>query len=143
MAATPFDSCVGARILTQPAQAIYTVLPNNVALLAFQFLGVLAITRADVGRFWTGFVAPLRTAWERARAEKAATVALDTEPPAPPANVLGEDAPARMFQSALAQVVSTVQRRGQMISKFIAKLANIFSDIDSVNDGSISTGTLS
>jgi WD40 repeat protein len=78
-----------------------------------------------------------------ARAEKAATVALDTEPPAPPANVLGEDAPARMFQSALAQVVSTVQRRGQMISKFIAKLANIFSDIDSVNDGSISTGELS
>ena len=42
-----FDSCVGAVAIffTQPAQAIYTVLPNNVALLAFQFLGVLAITR--------------------------------------------------------------------------------------------------
>ena len=29
MAATPFDSCVGARILAQPAQAICAALPNN------------------------------------------------------------------------------------------------------------------
>ena len=42
-----FDACVGAVAVffTRPAQAIYTVLPNNGALLAFQFLGVLAITR--------------------------------------------------------------------------------------------------
>ena len=47
-----FDSFVGAvaESFTQPAQAIYTVLPNNVALLAFQFLGVLAITRSQTPR---------------------------------------------------------------------------------------------
>ena len=47
-----FDSFVGAVAVffTQPAQAIYTVLPNNVALLAFQFLGVLAITRSQTPR---------------------------------------------------------------------------------------------
>ena len=72
-----------------------------------------------------------------ARAEKAASTAL-AEKEEPLTNVLGEDAQARMFQSALAQIVSTVQRRGQMIGKFVAKLANIFSDIDSVNDGYVS-----
>ena len=47
-----FDACVGALAVffTQPAQAIYTVLPNNGALLAFQFLGVLAITRSQTPR---------------------------------------------------------------------------------------------
>ena len=47
-----FDACVGAVavFLTQPAQAIYTVLPNNGALLAFQFLGVLVITRSRTPR---------------------------------------------------------------------------------------------
>ena len=47
-----FDACVGAvaEFFTQPAQAIYTVLPNNVALLGFQFLGVLAITRSQTPR---------------------------------------------------------------------------------------------
>ena len=47
-----FDACVGAVAVffTQPAQAIYTVLPNNVALLGFQFLGVLAITRSQTPR---------------------------------------------------------------------------------------------
>ena len=42
-----FDSFVGAVAVffTQPAQAIHAALPNNAALLAFQFLGVLAITR--------------------------------------------------------------------------------------------------
>ena len=47
-----FDACVGAVAVffTQPAQAIYTVLPNNGALLAFQFLGVLAITRSRTPR---------------------------------------------------------------------------------------------
>ena len=42
-----FDACVGAVavIFTQPAQAIYAALPNNGALLAFQVLGVLVITR--------------------------------------------------------------------------------------------------
>ena len=47
-----FDSFVGAVAVyfTQPAQAIYTVLPNNGALLAFQFLGVLAITRSRTPR---------------------------------------------------------------------------------------------
>ena len=47
-----FDSFVGAvaESFTQPAQAIYTVLPNNGALLAFQFLGVLAITRSQTPR---------------------------------------------------------------------------------------------
>ena len=47
-----FDACVGAVAVffTQPAQAIYTVLPNNAALLAFQFLGVLAITRSQTPR---------------------------------------------------------------------------------------------
>ena len=47
-----FDSFVGAVAVfsTQPAQAIYTVLPNNAALLAFQFLGVLAITRSQTPR---------------------------------------------------------------------------------------------
>ena len=29
MAATPFDSCVGARMLTQSVHAIYAALPNN------------------------------------------------------------------------------------------------------------------
>ena len=47
-----FDACVGALAVffTQPAQAIYTVLPHNGALLAFQFLGVLAITRSRTPR---------------------------------------------------------------------------------------------
>ena len=47
-----FDACVGAVavIFTQPAQAIYTVLPNNAALLGFQFLGVLVITRPRAPR---------------------------------------------------------------------------------------------
>ena len=47
-----FDSFVGAVAVffTQPAQAIYAVLPNNVTLLGFQFLGVLAITRPRTPR---------------------------------------------------------------------------------------------
>ena len=47
-----FDACVGAVAVffTQPAQAIHAALPNNAALLAFQFLGVLAITRPRTPR---------------------------------------------------------------------------------------------
>ena len=47
-----FDACVGAVavIFTQPAQAIHAALPNNGALLIFQVLGVLAITRSQTPR---------------------------------------------------------------------------------------------
>ena len=47
-----FDACVGAVAVffTQPAQAIHATLPNNAALLIFQVLGVLAITRSQTPR---------------------------------------------------------------------------------------------
>ena len=47
-----FDACVGAVavLFTQPAQAIHAALPKNGALLGFQFLGVLAITRSRTPR---------------------------------------------------------------------------------------------
>ena len=47
-----FDACVGAVAVffTQPAQAIHSALPNNGALLLFQVLGVLVITRPRAPR---------------------------------------------------------------------------------------------
>ena len=47
-----FDACVGAVAVffTQPAQAIHAALPNNGALLIFQVLGVLVITRPRAPR---------------------------------------------------------------------------------------------
>ena len=47
-----FDSFVGAVavVFTQPAQAIHAVLPHNGALLIFQVLGVLVITRPRAPR---------------------------------------------------------------------------------------------
>ena len=47
-----FDSFVGAVAVffTQPAQAIYAALPSNGALLIFQVLGVLVITRPRAPR---------------------------------------------------------------------------------------------
>jgi WD40 repeat protein len=52
------------------------------------------------------------------------------------------EANTRLFRSALAQIISTVQNRGQMISTFITKLGSVFSDIDTINDGTISTAEL-
>ena len=47
-----FDSFVGAVAVffTQPAQAIHSALPTNGALLMFQVLGVLVITRPRAPR---------------------------------------------------------------------------------------------
>ena len=63
-----FDSFVGAVAVffTQPAQAIYTVLPNNGALLIFQVLGVLVITRPRAPRITPHRFWPLQSLYGQA-----------------------------------------------------------------------------
>ena len=56
---------------------------------------------------------------------------------------LGPGKIGRLFQSGLATMITTCQQRGQMVHNFIHRLQNILTDIDTLNDGTISANELS
>ncbi len=56
---------------------------------------------------------------------------------------LGPGRIERLFKSGLATMINTCQQKGQMVHKFISRLQNIFTDIDTLNDGTLSTSELS
>ena len=56
---------------------------------------------------------------------------------------LGPGKIGRLFQSGLATMIITCQQRGQMVHNFIHRLQNILTDIDTLNDGTISANELS